>query len=312
MGVNKARVVLLCFIATIVLLACGVKSAGSRENGKQDENVSTGGWREINIVKTITPEPMQHEDFDLEKLAIAGKNDDGMGEDVSGNAEGNAEMPEGDRADDTADGAGSESDAAPSVGSEEDIIGYEQSAEGNANGTDLTEEPEGYVGDTLPELDGSEADNESRPEGSVDEYGLSEDGHSDGHADDSEVESDVCAEQEYADSTGTEYTDDGNADNPVLTPLGTFTATAYCSCSICTGVYSTGYTASGTWATEGRTVACNILPFGTQIYIEGYGYYIVEDTGWSPYGDAWLDIFYSSHDSALAFGVRNVEVYLVN
>lgn len=301
MGVNRIRVLLLCFIATIVLLACGVKNAGSRENDKQDEDVSTGGWREINIVKTITPEPMQHKDFDLEKLAIAGKNNDGMGEDVSGNAEGNAEMPEGDRADDTADGAGSESDATPSVGSEEDIIGYEQSAEGDADGTEQPEEPEGYVGCSVSELLESEADSEARPEGSVDEHaGLSEDGHSDGLADESEVES------EY-DGDGT-----GDTDNPVLTYLGTFTATAYCACSICTGAYSTGYTASGTWATEGRTVACNVLPFGTQIYIEGYGYYTVEDTGWSPYGDAWLDLFYSSHDSALAFGVRNVEVYLVN
>ena len=97
-----------------------------------------------------------------------------------------------------------------------------------------------------------------------------------------------------------------------LTYLGAYTATAYCACSICTGEYATGYTASGTLATEGRTVACNTLPFGTEIYIEGYGYYIVEDTGWSPYGDAWLDIFFESHDSALAFGLRNVEVYLVN
>lgn len=102
------------------------------------------------------------------------------------------------------------------------------------------------------------------------------------------------------------------SEDPVLTYLGTYTATAYCACPICTGEYSTGYTASGTIATEGRTIACNNLPIGTQVYIEGYGYYTVEDTGWTPYGDAWLDIFYSSHDSALAFGVRNVEVYLVN
>ena len=104
----------------------------------------------------------------------------------------------------------------------------------------------------------------------------------------------------------------GESDNPVLTYLGTYAATAYCSCSECTGIYATGYTASGTWATEGRTIACNTLPMGTQVYIEGYGYYTVEDTGYTPYGDAWLDIFFESHDSALAFGVRQVEVYMVN
>lgn len=99
---------------------------------------------------------------------------------------------------------------------------------------------------------------------------------------------------------------------PSLTYLGQFTATAYCACPICTGEYSSGYTASGTLATEGRTVACNVLPMGTQIYVDGHGYYTVEDTGWSPYGDAWLDFFFESHDSALAFGLRTVDVYLVN
>ena len=105
---------------------------------------------------------------------------------------------------------------------------------------------------------------------------------------------------------------DSNDSESDLTYLGSWIATAYCACEICTGEYATGYTASGTLATEGRTIACNSLPLGTQVYIEGYGYYTVEDTGYTPYGDAWVDIFYSSHDSALAFGVRQVELYLVN
>lgn len=108
-----------------------------------------------------------------------------------------------------------------------------------------------------------------------------------------------------------EYEEPGES----LTYLDTYVATAYCSCPTCTGPYSSGYTASGTLATEGRTIACNTLPFGTQVYIECgeySGYYIVEDTGWSPYGDAWLDFFFESHDSALAFGLRYADVYLVN
>lgn len=92
--------------------------------------------------------------------------------------------------------------------------------------------------------------------------------------------------------------------------LGQFTATAYCSCQICTGDYSTGYTASGTLATEGRTVACNVLPLGSVVSING-NTYIVEDTGWTPYGDAWVDIYFDSHDAALAFGVQIVDVYLI-
>lgn len=121
-------------------------------------------------------------------------------------------------------------------------------------------------------------------------------------------------EQEFRNDTDTDYEDgesNGEDDGQNLTYLGTWTATAYCACEICTGIYSSGYTASGTLATEGRTVACNSLPFGTQLMIDGH-IYTVEDTGWSPYGDAWLDFFFDSHDSALAFGVREVEVYLVN
>ena len=96
-----------------------------------------------------------------------------------------------------------------------------------------------------------------------------------------------------------------------LTYLGEFTATAYCACPICCGEYSSGYTASGTLAEEGRTIACNSLPFGTQVMIDGQ-IFIVEDTGWSPYGENWLDIFFASHDAALAYGMRTVDVYLIN
>lgn len=112
-------------------------------------------------------------------------------------------------------------------------------------------------------------------------------------------------------STGNAGVDEAITEEKELTYLGTWTATAYCSCPVCCGEYATGYTASGTLATEGRTVACNILPFGTQLMIGG-NIYTVEDTGWSPYGESWIDIFFDSHDSALAYGVREVEVYLVN
>ena len=101
---------------------------------------------------------------------------------------------------------------------------------------------------------------------------------------------------------------DGYSEN--LTYLGEFTATAYCSCVECTSD-GNGYTASGTIATEGRTVACNILPLGSRILVNG-SEYVVEDTGWTPYGDAWLDFYFDSHDAALAFGVQTVDVYLID
>lgn len=123
-------------------------------------------------------------------------------------------------------------------------------------------------------------------------------------------QTDVLAE-EVIDDSG-EYPDMAEEDSGAgLTYLGAWTATAYCACPICCGEYSSGYTASGTLATEGRTIACNALPMGTQVMIDG-NIYVVEDTGWSPYGENWLDIFFYDHESALAYGMRTVDVYLVN
>ena len=92
--------------------------------------------------------------------------------------------------------------------------------------------------------------------------------------------------------------------------LGDWTVTAYCPCPECCGEYSSGITASGTIATAGRTVACNVLPIGSMVMIDGW-VYTVEDTGWSPY-DEWIDIYFDSHEEALQFGIREMEVYLVD
>lgn len=95
---------------------------------------------------------------------------------------------------------------------------------------------------------------------------------------------------------------------PSITYLGTWTATAYCSCVECT-TDGNGITASGTVATEGRTIACNALPIGTEVLIDGHTY-VVEDTGYTPYGDEWVDIYFSDHEAALEWGVRLVDVYI--
>lgn len=89
------------------------------------------------------------------------------------------------------------------------------------------------------------------------------------------------------------------------TYLGTFKATAYCSCSTCCGGWAGGATASGTTPTPGRTVAMGGVPFGTKLMINGT-VYTVEDRG-TAYGH--VDIFMGSHSAALGFGLQQVEVY---
>ena len=92
------------------------------------------------------------------------------------------------------------------------------------------------------------------------------------------------------------------------TYLGTYTATAYCGCSQCCGK-SDGVTASGTKATQGRTIAApGTFPFGTELIINGHTY-VVEDRGGSISGKR-IDIYFDSHSDALAFGRQTVEVYV--
>lgn len=91
--------------------------------------------------------------------------------------------------------------------------------------------------------------------------------------------------------------------------LGEFKITGYCSCSRCCGK-SNGITASGTKAKAGRTIAADTskLPFGTKVVINGHTY-TVEDRGGAINGNK-IDIFFSSHNEALQWGVRYCDVYL--
>lgn len=70
-----------------------------------------------------------------------------------------------------------------------------------------------------------------------------------------------------------------------------------------------GITASGVKAINGYTVAAGpSIPFGTTIYIEGYGYYVVEDRGPR---DGLIDICCPTHDDCGPVTKRGVNVYIV-
>lgn len=109
--------------------------------------------------------------------------------------------------------------------------------------------------------------------------------------------------------------------------------TGYCKCGECCGwkrnwlgrpVYASGprrgtpkavgITASGTVARPG-TVAADprVLPFGTIVYVPGYGYGVVEDRGGDIQGHK-LDLYFNSHRAALKWGRvrKDVKVWLPN
>ena len=96
--------------------------------------------------------------------------------------------------------------------------------------------------------------------------------------------------------------------------LGEFKLTAYCPCAKCCGK-TDGITATGTTATEGRTIAVDprVIPYGSTVtlyYEDGTVHtYTAEDCGGGIKGNR-LDIYFDDHQAALQFGVQSAMVYV--
>lgn len=95
--------------------------------------------------------------------------------------------------------------------------------------------------------------------------------------------------------------------------IGYFTVSHYTidSCGKSPNDPAYGITASGTYATPGRTIATdkNVIPMGTKVIIDGHSY-IAEDTGGAIKGNK-IDLCVSTIAEAYQKGVRyNVPVYI--
>lgn len=74
---------------------------------------------------------------------------------------------------------------------------------------------------------------------------------------------------------------------------------------------SSGYTASGHRLERGMvSVDPDVIPLGTKLYVEGYGYAVAEDTGGAIVGNR-IDLAMDSTSEALDFGRRDVVVYVL-
>ncbi len=101
-----------------------------------------------------------------------------------------------------------------------------------------------------------------------------------------------------------------------ITPtLVTMNASAYCSCAKCTGK-TNGITSSGARASAWHTVAAgSMYPIGTKMYIPALansvndGWFVVEDRG-GAISNNKIDIYMNSHQEAINFGRKNLEVYV--
>lgn len=92
--------------------------------------------------------------------------------------------------------------------------------------------------------------------------------------------------------------------------LGMFSTTGYCSCDKCSGGHNLTY--SGTVPKAMHTLSADLtrFPIGTKLMV-GDVVYTVEDMGSAVTGNT-IDIFYDSHEAALAHGRKNQEVFLAS
>ncbi len=63
---------------------------------------------------------------------------------------------------------------------------------------------------------------------------------------------------------------------------------------------------------EDGTIAADTryYPFGTRMYVPGYGWGRVEDRGSAIKGKSRIDLYFGSHSDALAWGRRRVRVII--
>ncbi|MDD3571109.1 MAG: 3D domain-containing protein [Lachnospiraceae bacterium] len=72
-----------------------------------------------------------------------------------------------------------------------------------------------------------------------------------------------------------------------------------------------GITSTGTVAKRGSiAVDPSVIPYGTQLYIPGYGYGIAEDCGGAIKGNK-IDLCYETKNEAFSWGRRNVTIYIL-
>lgn len=86
--------------------------------------------------------------------------------------------------------------------------------------------------------------------------------------------------------------------------MGEFTLVAY---------YQGNITSTGTRPQVNHTIAVDptVIPYGSKVYIEGYGTYIAEDCGGGIKGNM-IDIYMGSYNECIQFGRRKAKVYIIN
>ncbi|WP_409254014.1 3D domain-containing protein [Bacillus sp. SCS-153A] len=88
-------------------------------------------------------------------------------------------------------------------------------------------------------------------------------------------------------------------------------ATAYTAyCDGCIGITKTGVDLRANPDEKVIAVDPAVIPLGSKVYVEGFGYATAEDTGSAIIGNR-IDIFIPSREEALEYGVKNITVQII-
>lgn len=92
----------------------------------------------------------------------------------------------------------------------------------------------------------------------------------------------------------------------------TVTATAYTAyCKGCSGTTAYGINLRENPHLKVIAVDPSIIPLGTKVWVEGYGYAIAGDTGGAIKGNK-IDVFIPSYDEAMQWGVKKVKIKILD
>ncbi|WP_064093404.1 3D domain-containing protein [Rossellomorea aquimaris] len=101
------------------------------------------------------------------------------------------------------------------------------------------------------------------------------------------------------------------ADEETVAKELTVEATAYtANCAGCSGTTATGVNLLENPDAKVIAVDPNVIPLGSKVYVEGYGYATAEDTGGAIQGNK-IDVFIPSQDQAKDWGRKTVNVKII-
>ncbi|WP_339227754.1 LysM peptidoglycan-binding domain-containing protein [Oceanobacillus sp. FSL K6-2867] len=128
-----------------------------------------------------------------------------------------------------------------------------------------------------------------------------------------EIETEEAADEEEVVTDDLEE-EPVQAENESTQPAGrtiSVEATAYTAhCNGCSGITATGINLKANPHEKVIAVDPNVIPLGTKVFVEGYGYAVAGDTGGAIKGNK-IDIHVPTKDQAYSWGRKVVEITLV-